>query len=170
MIIKPHIAKGPTIAVQAKENLVKQEAERAVARFEESYGELTEMRQDFQQRFPEAHVAMQSILRQEDTVRENIKTAHSLVQAVKESIGPFSCVRKWSSAGYDDSVLTVILRQLENRADIMQGLLDNGIVDRVVLSDKATAFFAQNPEYARLIQPAWRDKIEKTAAVTDPKI
>jgi hypothetical protein len=52
----------------------------------------------------------------------------------------------------------------------MQGLLDNGIVDRVVLSDKATAFFAQNPEYARLIQPAWRDKIEKTAAVTDPKI
>lgn len=172
MTIKPKLAaKGPAVAQEvSKEAAIKRDAERAVLRFQEQYDALLSMKKDFAEQFPEAHEAYQQILQQEDVVRDCIGTAHGLVQQAKETIGPFSCTRKWSSPGYDSEALTVRLRQLEERAELMQAMLDAGIIKEIALAKEATAFFAQNPQYGELVKDAWQDKKEKTAAVTDPKI
>jgi hypothetical protein len=172
MSIKPKfVSKGTAAANEvSKEELIKQEAERAVTKFEQQHSMLLTMKRDFAEEYPEAHQALQEILQQEDTVRECISSAHTLVQQAKETVGPFSCTRKWAQAGYDSEALTVLLRQMEDRAEFMQIILDAGIIKEIALTKEATAFFAQNPQYAKLVQAAWQDKKEKTAAVTDPKI
>ena len=161
---------GSPKPTMTKEEEIKKRAEVAVLRFQEQVDQLNEMKAQFAEQFPEAAQAQEAILQQEDVVRELVKTAHAYVQEAKESIGPFSCVRKWSSAGYDDEAVTKLLLQLENSGDVIVDLMSKGVIEQVVLSKDATAFFAQNPEYGEVVATAWCDKKEKTAAVTDPKI
>jgi len=172
MSIKPKfVSKGAAAAKEASnEEIIKREAEKAVAKFEKQLEVLQTMKAEFEEQFPDAFQAYQQILQQEDVVRACVSTAHGLVQQVKETIGPFSCTRKWSSPGYDGETIAILLAQMEERAEIMQAMLDAGVIKEIGLAREATAFFAQNPRYAKLVKPAWQDKKEKTAAVTDPKI
>jgi hypothetical protein len=164
-------SKGPAAAKEvSKEEKAKQQAQTAVARFEAQYEVLQDMRKDFAQQFPDANQAYQAILQQEDAVRECITSAHAAVQQAKESVGAFACVRKWTTPGYDSEALTELIRKMDNGAELIQVMLEAGVIKEIALAKDATAFFAQNPQYAELVKPAWAEKKEKTAAVTDPKI
>jgi hypothetical protein len=154
---------GPTELVEQSP------AQEAVARFEKEYKVLLEMKQEFRDEFPEADRALQDILRQEDLVRQSIKDAHPLVQQARETIGPFKCVPKWTTPGYDDKDFNKLVVEFENGGDILIDLMRAGVA-MVSLDKKATEHFAQNPELAEAFKAAWREKQEKTAAVTDPKI
>lgn len=171
MKIQARPTKGKALArAESKEDLIKRQAEEAVANFEECYSDLQAMRLKFVRDFPKAHQAYQQILQQEDQVQEAIKYAHTLVQQARVTIGPFACVPKWSAAGYDGEAILEVLRHCEDRGVVLQELLDAGVLKELVLDRSATAFFASNPQYGELVKPAWRDRAEKTAAVTDPKI
>lgn len=168
---RPTIKTGgsKTSAVPQKVS-VKEEAQEAVSQFEQEYQTLLEMRQDFEQSFPEAHQAIQSILQQEDVVQEAIKTAHPLVQQAKETIGDFKCQRKYAQAGYDDKKFMKIIDALEEGGDLVKELLSAGVIKTISLDKKAVEWFAQHPDAAQVTSDAWHDKYEKTPAVTCPKI
>jgi len=147
-----------------------EEAQQAVEQFEQEYKILLEMRDDYRKSFPEAYSAQQELLRQEDIVREAIKTAHPLVQQAKQTIGDFECQRKWAQAGYDEKKFMEIIDQLPEGGELIKELLSAGVVKAISLDKKAVEWFAQNPDAAQVVTDAWRDKHEKTAAVTCPKI
>jgi len=168
--MKPTL-KSPNKATAVPEKVAaKDDAIKAVKRYEKARDILFEMKKEFETNYSEAHQFLQSILQQEDIVRELIKTAHPLVQAAKESIGDFTCQRKWATAGYDEEKLTSLLKELDNGAEVIQGLLSEGVIEKIVLSDSAIPYFARHPEIAKAFENAWQDKKEKTAAVTCPKL
>lgn len=141
----------------------------AVETFEKEYKELLGMQKDFKEEFPEASRALDSILRQEDLVRQAIQDAHSLVQLEKTTIGPFKCSRRWTKACYDSTKFTEIIPEFENGGDCLIDLIEIGLA-KVVLESGFTEYAVQNPDVAKSFEDAWKEKTEKTPAVTSPKI
>jgi len=150
----------------------KKEAQVTVARFIDEYQELTHMKKQFDVSFPEASAALKDIMQQEDLVRDLISAAHPLVQAAKETVGPFVCQRKWASAGYDSKVVTQLIKDMEETAaaNILITLVKDGVIETLGFSKTATAYIARNAEYNKQFEKAWQEKKEKTAAVTVPKL
>lgn len=143
-------------------------ARQAVQRFEEEYELLGRMKRDFANDFPDAFAALEQIKHQEDVVNEAIAFAHPLVQAAKETIGPFVCQRKWKSAHYDDGEFTKLATELDD--GVLRELLAGGYIKKIALDKSATGYFAQHPDVAKEISAAWRKKKEQTPAITAPKI
>lgn len=146
-------------------------AKRAVQEFETRRRVLQEMREDWKKNYPEADVALQAILQQEDSVIEAMSAAKPLVAAAKQTIGDFIATRKYSNPHYDSEQVTKILATLENRLEVFDEMLSAGIIDEVMLSKEAAiAWFAQHPAYAEVFGPAFKPRTEQTTAVTLPKL
>jgi len=146
-------------------------AQAAVENYELQKRLLEEMKEDWDKNFPEAYLARQDILQQQDIVVEAINKAKPLIAKIKQSIGDFVATRKYSKARYDEKEVTQILSTLENRLEVFGEMLESGIVEAIGLNDAATiAWFAQRPGYAESFKTAFKDREEQTCAVTTPKI
>ena len=175
---KPVIGKKTKkkVGKPTKKKSVLSSAEEKVEEFNAEYQRLLEMREGFEEDFPDAAKALKHISQQEDFVRELIKEAHVLVQKAKTSVGPFSLQRKFSAAGYNTEKFTDICAQLEDPSTIVD-LLTQGVIKAIIpdngtrkAAGRAVTFLARNPELADLFADAWQEEMEKTPAVTDPKI
>jgi hypothetical protein len=143
----------------------------AVEEFTRHYALLVQMKKEWEQSFPEANDALLEIRQQEDLVQDAIKKAKPLVALAKMTIKDFIVQRKWEKPHYDDEELTRILSSLENCGDVFATLMQNGLITSVSLQkDAAIAWFAQNPEYGKVFESAFRDEKEMTPAVTVPKV
>lgn len=161
----------PIAAPQKQEDPNVAAAKAAVENFEIQRRVLSEMKEDWEKNFPEANVARQNIMKQEDLVTDAIAKAKPLIAKVKQSIGEFTAQRKFSKARYDDEEVTRILATLENRLQVFDEMLSSGIVTAVGLNrEAALAWFAQRPAYAEAFQPAFKDVEEQTCAVSVPKV
>lgn len=146
-------------------------ARKAVEQFENERRVLHEMVADWVTNFPEAHLARQEILEQEDIVNAAIAKAKPLVAKAKQSIGDFTATRKYKNAHYDESEVMRILSSLENRLELINEMIDSGVVKALSLDTDATiAWFAQRPGYASTFQPAFKERAEQTCAVGVPKV
>jgi hypothetical protein len=146
-------------------------AQTAVEEYEIQRRVLDEMREDWESNFPEASLARNSVLQQEDLVREAIAKAHALVAIAKKTVGDFVATPKWSKPHYDEAEVTRILSSLSNRLEVFEKMIDSGIVDAISLKKEAAlAWFAQHPDLANSFQSAFKDREEKTCAVSTPKI
>jgi hypothetical protein len=164
----PAAQPAPQAAPESKEVRA---ARRAVEAFTEQYQLLMQMRQDWEQNFPDAKLALDDVHHQEDAVQEAIKRAKPLVAAAKMTIGDFIAQRKWEKPHYDEEALTKILGELENGGEVFATLLQQGLVASVTLQkEAAVAWFAQHPEYEQVFKDAFRDEKEMTPAVTVPKV
>jgi hypothetical protein len=146
-------------------------AKKAVEEFENQRRMLSEMKEDWASNFPEANEAYQDILQQEDLVVETIAAAKVLVAEVKTSVGEFKATRKFEKPHYDSKELKNILASLEDRATVLEDLFDSGIISSIELNREASiAWFAQRPTYSDTFESAFKEKNEKTCAVSVPKI
>jgi len=146
-------------------------AREAVQHFECQYQILKDMRAEWDQNFSEANQAWQDVMRQEDTVQDAIQRAKPLVAASKMSINDFIAQRKWSEGHYDDGDLTRLIAAADDGNEVLMQFLLNGVVKGISLDkQRATAWFAQHPEYATRFQDAWKERTEMTTAVTVPKV
>lgn len=146
-------------------------AKAAVDNFSNQRRMLLEMKEDWENNFPEARQAYQDILRQEDATKEALASAKALVAIAKKTVGEFIASRKFSKAHYDEEETTKILASLENRAAVIDEMMSCGVIDAIGLNrDVALAWFAQRPSYEKVFEPAFRDKQEMTCAVTTPKL
>jgi hypothetical protein len=161
----------PSLAVKVdKDAQLRQEAETAVLKFEQERESLLQMREEFQQTFPDAVDALEAIKQQEDVVNDAIAQAKIRIAQAKISVGDFLCKRAFSAPGYDDDALTEILRTNSDRTELFVALVDAGVIKKVVTDRQAAAIFAaQNPKDSKPLQPAWEDKKELTPKVTVPK-
>lgn len=145
-------------------------AKAAVENYENQKRMLTEMKEDWEKNFPEANVAQQEILRQEDIVSEAISKAKPLVAAVKQTIGDFKATRKFDRAHYDETEILQILSTLEQRLEIFEEMLQSGIIESLSMNRDATiAWFAQRPAFSEPFSPAFKEEKEATCAVSVPK-
>src|SRR6185369_12154074 len=104
------------------------------------------------------------------TVNEAIKFAKPLVAAAKQDIGEFTVQRKYSSAGYDSALLLDVLKSSPKAGELFVEMLKAGIVKVVALENEAAlAWAAQRPNYAKILEPAFKEREEMTTAVTVPK-
>jgi len=146
-------------------------AQRAVQEFETQHRMLVEMKQDWDNNFPEARLALEDIRRQEDMVQDAIKKAKPLVAKCKETVGDFKAQRKFSKPHYDPEEVTRLVTELENGLVIFEEMLDSGIVKVIDLDkDAALAWFAQRPDYSEAFNSAFKPEEEMTTAVTVPKV
>jgi hypothetical protein len=169
---KPTVpAKAKKGAAKAAAKTEKEVAEEAVQEFEGQHETLKQMRADWEETYSDAVEAQAEVLEQEDVVTSAIARAKPLVAAAKETIGPFKVTIKHSTAKYDETAVTDILKEQENAGEIVQEMLDAGVITSFNF-DKNTviAWIAKNPEYSELFQKAWRDRAPMTPAVTVPKI
>ena len=154
-----------------KENVHLEAARDAVQEFETQHRLLLEMRKDWLTNFPEARLAQEDILLQEDSVADAVKSAKPLVAKAKESVGDFIAKRKFSKPCYDPSVVTKLISELEDGLTILDEMMGDGIVKLIDLDkDAALAWFAQRPAYSEKFQDAFKEEKEMTTAVTVPKI
>jgi len=161
----------PKVAPQKVEDPALAEARVAVENYELQRRMLNEMREDWEKNYPEAYLARQDILRQEDLVTDAIAKAKPLIAAIKQTIGEFKATRKFKKAHYDEKEVTQILSSLENRLEVFEEMISSGIVDAIGLNREATiAWFAQRPGYAEAFHPAFKEEQEDTCAVTTPKL
>lgn len=143
----------------------------AVQAFTEQYELMMQMRREWEQSFPDAKLALDDVLMQQDVVKDAIQKAKPLVAAAKMTIGDFIAQRKWEKPHYDEEKLTGILASLENGGEVFAVLLQNGLVKSVVLQKEAAiAWLAQNPEYGAAFEDAFCEEKETTTAVTVPKV
>jgi hypothetical protein len=143
----------------------------AVRVFEQLHSVVINMRQDWEQKYPDAYADQGAIKQQEDLVTEAIKAAKIAVAEARETIGDFKCQNKKSTAGYEETEFTKILNSLENAGEVIAELVRSGVIENVVLDKKVcTAYMARNPQMAEAFKPAWQDSKELTPAVTVPKI
>lgn len=153
------------------ENKALAEAQKAVGEFEIQHRMLSEMKQDWEENFPEARLALDDIKRQEDVVMEAIKRAKPLVAQCKEAIGDFKIQRKYSKPHYDPVEVTRLVSELEDGLQIFEDMLKSGIVKVIDLeSSAALAWFAQRPDYSEVFQSAFKPEEELTTAVSVPKV
>jgi len=146
-------------------------AQAAVQEFETQHRVLVEMRQDWNENFPEAKLALDDIKRQEDLVFDAINKAKPLVAKAKETVGDFKAQRKYSKPLYDPEEVTKLVRDLEEGLNIFSEMLDAGIIKVIDLDrEPALAWFAQRPDYAKAFEPAFKEEQEMTTAVTVPKV
>jgi polyhydroxyalkanoate synthesis regulator phasin len=153
------------------EDTPKDKAVRAVRVFEQLRGEVFQMKDAWEKKYPDANLDMVSIKQQEDLVQESIKKAKIAVAEAKETIGEFKCQIKKTTAGYNEEELTKILNQLENAGDVIAELIRAGVIENVVINkDSCTRYMARNPQMAIVFKPAWQDSQEMTPAITVPKM
>jgi hypothetical protein len=160
----------PRVAKKA-ENPAITAAESAVQAYEAERTVLDEMTSDWEQNFPEASVARQEIMQQQDKVASAISAAKFQVAQAKQSIGAFLASRCFSKPGYDEKELTKILSQLKDRAKIFDDMMNSGIIEHVSLNKEASiAWMAQRPNLSQVFQQAFKDSAELTCKVTVPKL
>lgn len=148
----------------------KEAAQSAVLDFEQKLEALSNMRDEWTNNFPDAAQAQEDIKVQEDTVGDAITVAKPLVALCEESVGGFRCTIKHSTAKYDDSQIFEILKAQEHLAELVAGMITDGVISGIALDRKiATALIAKTPEYAELFQDAWKERKKLTPAVTVPK-
>jgi hypothetical protein len=145
-------------------------AQKAVNEFEVERSRLFEMKQEFQEQFPDAHEFLQEILRQEDLIADKIKLAIPLVRDAKQDVGGFKCQTKRSSPHYDDAEFSQLVTEIEEGGAILIELLEGGYVKKLSLDPSAAAYFSQHPEAAAHFESSWREAEDMTPAVTAPKI
>jgi hypothetical protein len=174
--VPPQVATVPTGLPKPKTTPKPEDAElaaasQAVEEFENQRRLLMEMKEDWENNYPEASLAQQEVLRQQDIVMSAIAKAKPLVAQAKKTIGDFVAQRKWSKPHYDETEVTQILTTLPNRLEVFEHMVDSGIIAAVSLQrEAALSWFAQRPDLAEAFQSAFRDKEEQTCAVTVPKI
>lgn len=156
--------KGPELANPLSK------ADEAVKAYERELETLENMKSVFKKSYPEAYQSLQDIFMQEDRVQERIKEAHVFVQEAKETVGDFKCVRKWKSAGYDPAEFVTLLSRFDKAGELVDDMVKTGVVEKIVLSDRASEFFSMHPAYSSHFESAWRDKKEATPAVSIPKV
>lgn len=168
---KPTGLPKPRAKPKKKESAAKGAAQEAVQEYETQRRVLNEMREQWDDNFPEARLAKEDILRQEDFVEDTIKKAKPLVSAAKETVGEFIAKRKFSKPHYDTEAVTKLLGEFENGPEIFGAMLEAGIIKVVDLQrEAAVAWFAQNPEMAEAFVDAFCEEAEMTTAVTVPKL
>ncbi len=161
----------PPVPADDDEQFEKQSAHDAVQLYERLRQRLEEARVSFESRHPHAVVELKSIREMEDEVKEAIKAAKPLVAAVKESIGDFSCQRKFAAAHYDNDEVTKILGTFENAGEVYADLYRVGVVKHIEFDkDRLVTYFSRDPGYAEAFKKAWREKTELTPAVSVPKL
>ena len=168
---KPQGLPKKTIAAPKKGKATpKDAAASAVRDFEQKLEALSNMREEWTNNFPDAAQAQEDIKVQEDTVGDAIAVAKPLVALCEETVGGFKCTIKHSTAKYDDSQVFKILQAHENLAELVAGMITDGVISGIALDRKiATALIAKTPEYAELFQDAWKERKKLTPAITVPK-
>lgn len=148
-----------------------EEAQEYVARFEDMRGQLMAMREQFEEEYPEAQLALEAIKVQEDTVLNAIADAKAKVAAAGESVGDFKCTRAWAQAGYDDKKLSEIILDMPSPGKMVEQLIQAGVIKEFKV-DKANsaAFAAANPKVADPLNKAWVERRELTPRVSVPKL
>lgn len=150
---------------------LEEDAKDAVAAYEEERNVLNSMRSDFKEEYPDADTALNDIKHQEDLVSQSVTAAKAKVAIAKIGVGDFICQRSFAQPGYDDKKLTEILKNLEGAGEIVEHLLDAGVIKEFKVDKPASAAFAAaNPEVAEDLFDAWKDKSELTPRVTVPKL
>jgi len=155
-----------------KKLTVQEEAREFVDRFEAACAELSEMEGKFQEDYPEAALALESIKVQEDAVDKAMSDAKSKVAAAGETVGGFKCTPAFSQAGYDDKRLFEIVNAMSGveQHKILQALLDASVLKGFkVDKPNSAAFAAVNPSLAEPLRSAWREKMPLTPRVSVPK-
>ena len=179
MPINP-MAKRPTIPpkpthlpppVTEDEQSERNPAREAVELYERLRQRLEEAKTSFEARHPHAVAELQSIREMEDEVREAIAAAKPLIAEAGESIGEFTCKRKFASAHYDSDEVTKILGSFENVGEVYADLYRVGVIKRIDFDkDRLVTYFSRDPGYAEAFKGAWREKTELTPAVSVPKL
>jgi hypothetical protein len=145
-------------------------AQEAVDEYEEERSLLLDMKASFRTDFPDANVALQNIMRQEDLVQDKIKAAIPLIRDARQDVGDFKCQIKRSTPNYDDKEFASLVTGLEEGGDVLIELLEEGYVKVLKLDPSVANYFAQHPQLAEHFKSAWRDAQELTPAVTAPKL
>jgi hypothetical protein len=145
-------------------------AQKAVNVFEKERDRLYAMKDEFQEKFSDAHAFLQDIMRQEDLVSDKIKLAVPLIRDAQQDVGDFKCQLKRSLPHYDDQEFTQLATEIEEGGAILIELIEGGYVKKLSLDSSAAAYFSQHPEAAEHFQSAWRDAKDLTPAITAPKI
>lgn len=163
---------GKSGAVAKKVRTVKEEAEEYVAKFDAACVELSDMQGSFEQDYPEAALALESIKVQEDAVEKAMSDAKAKVAAAGETVGDFKCTLAFSQAGYDDKVLYKVITRLdpEKQGLLLRALLDAEVIKGIkVDKQNSGTFAATNPKLASPLKEAWREKTPLTPRVSVPK-
>lgn len=156
---------------EAADTALLDDAKEAVCRFEDLHTELRQMREQFEEEFPEANESLENIKSHEDEVNSALDDAKIKVALAKTSVGDFECTRAFKQAGYDDKKLADVLFGLDDRAEVFDRLVTAGVIVGVKVDrGNAAAFAASNPKTAAPLSPAWEDKNELTPRVKTPKI
>jgi hypothetical protein len=146
-------------------------AYQAVQRYEELRRQLEDMKAAFETNHPEAVSELEAIRQMEDTVQEAIATAKAEVASAKESIGEFSCKRRFSSAHYDPARVTEILGALDNAGEVYVNLYRTGVIKSIDFDkNRLVTRISQDPAYSETFKEAWREKSELTPSVSVPKL
>lgn len=145
-------------------------AQEAVNEYEEERSLMHDMKASFRTNFPDANVALQDIMRQEDLVQDKIKVAIPLIRDARQDVGDFKCQIKRSTPCYDDKEFASLVTGLEEGGDVLVELIEEGYVKVLKLDPSVANYFAQHPQLAEHFKSAWRDAQDLTPAVTAPKI
>lgn len=162
----------PTPAPAGEEShLEKQAASDAVELYVRLRERLEEARATFERNHPQAVADLAAVRKMEDEVQEAIAAAKPLVAEAKETVGEFSCKRRFSAAHYDGEEVTRILGSFENAGEVYADLYRVGVVKRIDFDkDRLVTYFSRDPGYAKAFKEAWRKKSELTPAITVPKL
>lgn len=145
-------------------------AHEAVKRFEEMRSELDSMKDEFEERFPEAVVELRAIKELEDEIQEHIEKTKLLVRDAKETVGDFKLKRRYSKAGYDADSVLEIMRDTGDWS-LFPEMFEAGAIKSISLDQEGLALMFDSREDERdRYAAAWKEKEELTPAVTVPKI
>jgi len=167
---KPSTLPAP-VPAEEESQFEKQAASEAVQLYEQLRQRLEEAKAAFEANHPVAVNELKSIRQMEDEVQEAIAAAKPLVAVAKESVGEFTCKRRFSAAHYDNNEVTRILGTFENAGEVYEDLYKSGVVKSVEFDKSGLVTrFSRDPGYAEAFKEAWREKSELTPAVTVPKL
>jgi len=167
-------SKATTIKRKPKQDpkeQAKQAAIEAIEKYKAARQILNEMREEFSQTYPEAKKLLEEIHRQEDEVVSLIENAKLKVRAAEETIEDFVCQIKHSKPTYDSNKVLEIAETLEDPGEVFAGLLGAGGIKSITFNNNdAMAFFAKNPEFGKVFEPAFKDREKLTPSVSVPKV
>jgi len=153
-----------------KDNSALVKAREAVGEFESVRDDLEDMRDAFEENFPEASKEIHHIRQVEDEVLTLIDKAKLAVRDAKVSVGDFKLTRKFSRAGYDDKEFLDAIIRSKNK-DLLFDLVKTGVIASVKVDGESSRVYFERDEGAyRVVKDAWREKAELTPSVKVPKI
>lgn len=144
-------------------------AQEAVNVYEEEASLLLDMKASFRADFPDANVALQNILRQEDLVQDKVKVVIPLIREAKRDVGEFKCQLKRSLPGYDPNEFMKLASDIEEGGDILIELIEQGYIKKLVLDPSIADYFSQHPIAAEHFSGSWCRAKDLTPAITPPK-